>query len=76
MRKPRPLKRIPRRGVYAGCCETSSEHQFYIGGDYYGDSAQIHLFADEARKLGEWLIKAADYLEQPRCLAKRKKVER
>jgi hypothetical protein len=58
--------------VYAGIGETSFEPQIYVGGDYYSDSAQIHLFADEARKLGEWLIKAADYLEQPRCLAKRK----
>lgn len=64
MRKPRSLRCKPRRGSYAGISETSYEHSVYIGGDYYGDSAQIHLFKDEVRRLGEWLIKAADYLEE------------
>lgn len=70
VQKPRALKKLPRRGLYAGIGETSHEHQIYIGGDYYGDSAQIHLFDDEAERLGRWLIQAAAYLRRAR-LARR-----
>lgn len=73
MRKPRNLKSIPQRGLYAGIGETLCGHEIYIGGDYYGDSAQVHLFTDEARRLGEWLLKAADYLEAKRCLKRKGK---
>ncbi len=63
MRKPKPLTSKTHRGSYAGIRETSYEHQVYIGGDYYGDAAQIHLFADEVERLGKWLLKAAEYLK-------------
>jgi hypothetical protein len=68
--KPRPLEQMnsrgKTRGSYAGIskAETKFDHSIYIGGDYYESSAQIHLFPDEAERLGKWLLKAAKYFEQ------------
>lgn len=54
------LKRKPDRGLYAGVDGTAVERPVYIGGDYYQDSAQIHLRWDEAERLASWLTQAVD----------------
>lgn len=66
MRKPKYLRPMPERGTSAGIEKTIYGHIVFIGGDYYGDHAQIHLFADEAERLGKWLLKAAEYFKAKR----------
>lgn len=63
-RKPRPILGAPGDHLYAGIEPTYLGHPIYIGGDYYDSTAQIHLQAHEAERLGKWLIKAAEYLKQ------------
>lgn len=73
-RKPLPLRKIPKRGVYAGIRSCSDEWPpvWVMGRDYYGNSTQIDLHTDEAERLGKWLIKAAEYLKQREAKGKRK----
>ena len=48
--------------TYAGF--TDDKRRVYIGGPYYDDHAQIHLSAEDSKKLHAWLGRAIIYLEQ------------
>lgn len=61
-RKPKNLEQLKMQ-VYAGIDPTDKNTLVYIGGPYYGDSAQIHVPAREVRRLAEYLLRAAEYLE-------------
>lgn len=64
-KKYRPKKPISKhlKSVDASIGQPNSEFKLVLTGDYYDNSAQIHVNPKEARKLAAWLNAAADYLE-------------
>lgn len=61
MRKPKLLNTTRKSDVYAGI--VNKTNPVYVGVVYFEYSAHINLSKYDVRRLGQWLINVADYLD-------------